>query len=48
MKGHKNFVTSLLLSDDELTLFSGSYDYSIKKWDLNTKNCMKTIKTNGW
>ena len=36
MKGHSDYVWSLLLSDDESTLFSGSDDKSIKKWDLNS------------
>jgi len=37
----------MLLSEDENTLFSGATDETIKIWDLNTRTCTGTMKTDG-
>ena len=46
LKGHLNVVKSLVLDNSKEFLFSGSYDYTIKKWDLNKKECIATMEYN--
>ena len=46
LSGHLNTVESLALDNSNQYLFSGSLDYTIKKWDLNTKECIMTMDFN--
>ncbi|BAY20217.1 WD-40 repeat protein (plasmid) [Anabaenopsis circularis NIES-21] len=43
LQGHENFVTSVSFSRDGKTLASGSYDKTIKLWDLETGQ-FRTLK----
>ena len=40
MEGHANAVWSVCVSVDGSRLFSGSYDDTIKVWDVTTGACM--------
>ena len=42
--GHENTVTALTLSDSKKFLFSSSFDFSIRKWNLVDCSCEKIIK----
>ena len=44
LSGHFNTVVSLALDKTNQYLFSGSLDYTIKKWDLKNKNCIGTME----
>ncbi len=44
LKGHEKSIFSLSLSEDEQRLFSGSYDGTIKVWDLLSKTCLATLQ----
>ena len=44
--GHNNTIESLVLDSSNQFLFSGSLDYTIKKWDLNAKQCIMTMGFN--
>ena len=44
--GHDNTIESLALDSSNQFLFSGSLDYTIKKWDLNSKQCIMTMGFN--
>ena len=46
LSGHKNTVESLVLDNSQKFLYSGGLDYQIKKWDLNTKECIMTMGFN--
>ena len=46
LNGHSNAIKSLVLDKTNQNLFSGSFDYTIKKWDLNTKECVVTMEYN--
>ena len=46
LSGHNNTIESLALDNSKQYLFSGSLDYIIKKWDLNTKECINTMRFN--
>ena len=46
LTGHKNTIKSLVLDKSNQFLFSGSLDYTIKKWDLNQKECVATMDFN--
>lgn len=35
---HDEFITSIVLSEDEKFIYSGSYDRKIKKFNLEEKN----------
>ena len=39
--GHTDAVRALAISDDRL--FSGSYDGTVKVWDTETLECLKTL-----
>jgi len=41
--GHKDFVTSLTYSSDGTFLVSGSYDQTVKLWDVQTGGVIKTL-----
>ncbi|XP_057630679.1 F-box and WD repeat domain containing protein 10B isoform X3 [Chionomys nivalis] len=40
-RGHAGSVRALFLSDEENVLFSGSYDLSIRYWDVTTGACIR-------
>ncbi|KAG2188490.1 hypothetical protein INT44_001244 [Umbelopsis vinacea] len=42
-KGHDGPATSIALSPDEQTLFTGSWDKTVKQWDVKTGECVKTF-----
>ena len=46
LSGHDNAIECLTLDNTKQYLFSGSLDYTIKKWDLNTKQCIETMEFN--
>jgi WD40 repeat protein len=46
LKGHTGFVYSVAYSPDGKTLASGSYDKSIKLWDVATGRELATLKGN--
>ncbi len=41
LTGHSAAVSSVAFMGDEVA--SGSYDNSIKIWNLNTGNCLRTL-----
>ena len=43
LNGHSHFVNSVCFSPDGSKIVSGSYDKSIKIWDANTGNELKTL-----
>ena len=43
LKGHKKQVKALEIFDDDGILISLSQDNTIKKWDINTGNCLETL-----
>ena len=44
--GHTNTIKSLVLDKSQKYLYSGSLDYTIKKWDLIKKECINTMEYN--
>ena len=44
--GHENTVTALTLSDSKKFLLSSSFDFTIRKWNLEECTCIKVIKYN--
>ena len=46
LNGHWSAIKSLALDKDCNYLFSGSLDYTVKKWDLTTKECIGTMEYN--
>ena len=46
LKGHKNTIVALTLSDSKNFLFSGSNDYTIRKWNLSNYTCENVMETN--
>lgn len=42
-KGHWDVITALSISPDSTTLVSGSRDFTLKIWDLNTGQLRKTL-----
>jgi hypothetical protein len=42
--GHSRFVTSAVYSRDGKTILSASHDHTIKEWDAETGECVKTWK----
>lgn len=42
--GHENTVISLAVSDTQEHLFSGSFDYTIRKWDLSSGECLSVME----
>ena len=43
MKGHSDYVFSVAYSPDGKRIISGSRDQTIKIWDTNTGECLKTL-----
>ncbi|KFV61656.1 WD repeat-containing protein 18, partial [Dryobates pubescens] len=42
-KGHRNQVTCLSVSTDGSLLLSGSHDETVRLWDIQSKQCLKTM-----
>jgi hypothetical protein len=47
LTGHTNWVTTVVFSADGNHLVSGSWDHSVKSWDLRTGNSSGAIATEG-
>ena len=43
-EGHKKWVTSVAFSPDGKLVTSGSWDETIKLWDIETRECLNTFK----
>ncbi|XP_014344044.1 WD repeat-containing protein 18 [Latimeria chalumnae] len=46
-KGHGNQVTCLSVSMDGSMLLSGSHDETVKLWDIQSKQCLRTVAHKG-
>ncbi|XP_048416145.1 WD repeat-containing protein 18 isoform X2 [Stegostoma tigrinum] len=46
-KGHRNQVTCLSVSMDGTLLISGSHDETVRLWDIQSKQCLRTISHKG-
>ena len=44
MMGHTGGVTSLISHRDGAAIISGSFDSTIREWDLETRRCLKTLR----
>jgi WD40 repeat protein len=44
MEGHKEDVSNLCLSEDGSRLYSGSFDRTIKVWDIAFNTCIATLQ----
>lgn len=47
LAGHSQGITALALSPDGKTLFSASYDKTIKQWDLTTGQLVRSLANHG-
>ncbi|KAL7423529.1 Transcription factor spt8 [Cryptotrichosporon argae] len=47
LKGHTNVVSCLSLLPDERGLLSGSWDGTVREWDLNTGQTVRTYPSHG-
>ena len=48
LSDHTHWVRSIAWSGDGLFLVSGSYDHTIRKWNISTGECELTIETPIW
>jgi WD40 repeat protein len=48
LRGHNNRIKAIAFSPDGTALASGSFDRTIKLWDLQTLNCLRTLNHNSW
>ncbi|XP_036281010.1 WD repeat-containing protein 18 isoform X3 [Pipistrellus kuhlii] len=46
-KGHRNQVTCLSVSTDGSVLLSGSHDETVRVWDIQSKQCIRTVTLKG-
>lgn len=46
-RGHRNQVTCLSVSTDGSVLLSGSHDESVRVWDVQSKQCIRTVALKG-
>ncbi|MGH0132599.1 UNVERIFIED_CONTAM: hypothetical protein FKN15_050138 [Acipenser sinensis] len=46
-KGHRNLVTCLSVSMDGTLLVSGSHDETVRLWDIQSKQCVRTVNHKG-
>ncbi|XP_051967704.1 WD repeat-containing protein 18 [Xyrauchen texanus] len=46
-KGHRNLVTCLSVSMDGTLLLSGSNDETVRMWDIQSKQCIRSINHKG-
>jgi WD40 repeat protein len=44
LQGHTDWVRSVTFNPDGQTLASGSTDETIKLWDINTEECIETLR----
>ena len=44
MQGHTNWVMSVAFSPDGKSLVSGSFDYTVKVWNLTDGTCTSTLE----
>ncbi|MDB9311236.1 hypothetical protein PN471_21915, partial [Aphanizomenon sp. CS-733/32] len=44
LEGHSSLVRSVAWSGDSLTLASGSDDKTVKLWDVQTGDCVRTLE----
>lgn len=44
LEGHKSYVMSIAFSPDSTHLVSGSYDKTVKIWNLTTLECVTTLE----
>ena len=44
MEGHSDYVLSVAYSPDGTKIISGSGDETVKIWDANTGQCLKTLE----
>ncbi len=40
---HNSFVTSISISEDDKLMASGSFDYSVRVWDLPNQEMLKSL-----
>jgi WD40 repeat protein len=43
LEGHQQWVKAIAFSPEGQILVSGSFDQTLKLWDLHTKVCLMTI-----
>jgi len=46
-RGHTDWVCSVAFSPDGRTLVSGSADGTMRLWDMQTKACIRTLRSDG-
>ncbi|XP_034611313.1 WD repeat-containing protein 18 [Trachemys scripta elegans] len=46
-RGHRNQVTCLSVSTDGSLLLSGSHDETVRLWDIQSKQCLRTVNHKG-
>ncbi|XP_058393748.1 WD repeat-containing protein 18 isoform X1 [Diceros bicornis minor] len=46
-RGHRNQVTCLSVSTDGSVLLSGSHDETVRLWDVQSKQCVRTVTLKG-
>ncbi|KAM6219695.1 WD repeat-containing protein 18 [Rhynchocyon petersi] len=46
-RGHRNQVTCLSVSTDGSLLLSGSHDETVRLWDIQSKQCVRTVTLKG-
>ncbi|MBA7492870.1 hypothetical protein ES702_03423 [subsurface metagenome] len=44
LRGHTNWVNSIRIDGPSRTVFTGSDDFTVKLWDLDTKQCIRTFE----
>lgn len=47
LKGHEDWVNSVRIDSESRTVFTASDDFTVKLWDLDTKQCIHTYKGHG-
>lgn len=47
LRGHKDWVNSVRIDSESRTVFTASDDFTVKLWDLDTKQCIHTYKGHG-
>jgi WD40 repeat protein len=45
MTGHLDFIWTIALLQDNITLFSAGLDKTIKMWDITTGNLIRNLPT---
>ncbi|MFN9873680.1 MAG: WD40 repeat domain-containing protein [Pseudanabaena sp.] len=44
LQGHRSWVWGIAISADSKFLASGSYDHTVKVWDLESGECLQTLQ----